>query len=68
MIPDLAPAERVTVARILAEHGWTARDFLIASPSLLTKNPAAMLDRLAQFRPPRKKKGRPPKRPPPDSA
>ncbi|BCJ65104.1 hypothetical protein [Polymorphospora rubra] len=66
MIADLAPAERVAVARILAEHGWTARDFLIASLTLLTKNPAAMLDRLAQFRPP-SKKGCPPRRPPSDS-
>lgn len=38
---------------------WTMNDFLVACLVLLAKNPQAMLDRLAEFRPP-PKKGRPP--------
>jgi hypothetical protein len=47
---------------ILDANGWTMNDFLIACLILLTKNPSAMLARLADFKPPRKV-GRPPKNP-----
>lgn len=63
-IPDDLKTE---VHRILdahtAEPKWTLNDLLIASMVMLTKNPAAYLKRLEEFRPPYKR-GRPPKTPP----
>lgn len=50
---------------VLEARGWTMNDFLVASLVLLTKNPDAMLKRLAEFRPPRKF-GRPKKVAPPE--
>jgi hypothetical protein len=44
----------------LTRADWTMHDFLSACMVLLAKNPEAMLMRLADFRPPRKR-GRPPK-------
>lgn len=57
------PAKRLRdSARVILEaHGWTMNDFLVACLVLMTKNPAAMLNRLEDFRPP-PKKGRPKKR------
>lgn len=43
---------------ILEANDWTMNDFLIACLVQLTRNPGAMLNRLAEFRPPRKR-GRP---------
>jgi hypothetical protein len=47
--------------QILAEHGWTMNDFIVAAVVLLTKNPAPFLARLAEFRPAAKPPGRPKK-------
>jgi len=56
--PD--PQLREHAQRLLAEHGWTTSDFMIAALMLLTRNPEAMLRRLADFRPPARR-GRPPR-------
>lgn len=46
-------------ARVLLKaKDWTMNEFLVACLVLLTRNPKAMLERLDEFRPPRKK-GRP---------
>lgn len=56
------PEVKADAQKVLNEHGdWTMNDFLVACLVLLAKNPKAMLDRLAEFRPP-PKRGRPPKR------
>lgn len=56
-LPDevKAPAQQV-----LAKHGWTINDFIVASLTLVAANPDAMLKRLNQFRP-TPKRGRPKK-------
>lgn len=53
--PDL----RQELAAILETHDWTMNEFLVASMELGRRNPVAMLKRLAEFKPPRRK-GRPP--------
>ena len=58
--PD--PELRDKAQDILAAHGWTMNDFLVACLVLLTKNPDPMLKRLAGLRPEPKKPGRPKKR------
>jgi hypothetical protein len=60
--PDLKLRDQAKA--VLDANGWTMNDFLIACLVLLTKNPGAMLNRLAEFRPPRKV-GRPKKKAPP---
>lgn len=57
--PEIRDAAKNALAEQPGE--WTMNDFLVACMVLLTKNPKAMLERLAEFRPP-PKKGRPPKR------
>lgn len=48
IVGELGPEDRAVVQRELAAHGWTARDFLLASFAMLRGNPGAYLDRLAQ--------------------
>ncbi len=56
--PD--PELRDQAQRILTEHDWTMNQFLIACLVLLTKNPKALLARLAEYKP-ALRWGRPPK-------
>ena len=56
--PD--PALRQQATDILDAHNWTMNEFIVAALEVLTRNPAAMLDRLGPFRPPRRS-GRPPR-------
>lgn len=53
--PD--PELREEAQRMLAAHGWTMNQFLIACLALVTKNPKAMLGSLERFKPPAKKPG-----------
>ena len=52
--PETAEAAREELKRA----GWTMNDFLVACLVLLTRNPAAMLTRLDEFRP-AQRRGRP---------
>lgn len=54
--PD--PELRAKTAATLADNDWTMNEFVAACMELVNRNPAAMLKRLAAFKPPRKK-GRP---------
>lgn len=59
------PEIKEAAQKILDERpGWTLNDFLTACLALLAKNPDAMLNRLSEFRPPRRV-GRPRKKTPP---
>lgn len=51
--PELREATRA----LLAQHGWTMNDFLIACMVVLGENPKGMLERLAKVRPAPKKPG-----------
>ncbi|MFI1194123.1 hypothetical protein ACH4T9_12810 [Micromonospora sp. NPDC020750] len=46
--------------KTLDTNGWTMTEFVSACMDLVNRNPAAMLTRLAEFKPPRVR-GRPPK-------
>jgi hypothetical protein len=52
--PKVAAAAREE----LRKAGWSMNDFLVACLALLTRNPAAMLGRLDEFRP-TPRRGRP---------
>lgn len=54
------PELHTTTKTTLDANDWTMNEFVIACMELVNRNPAAMLKRLAAFKPPRKK-GRPPK-------
>ena len=59
------PEIKEAAQKILDERDdWTLNDFLTACLALLARNPEAMLNRLAAFRPPRRR-GRPKKETPP---
>lgn len=51
------PELREQAQRVLAEHGWTMNQFLIACLALVVGNPTAMLKSLERFKPPAKKPG-----------
>lgn len=51
---------REEAKKVLAAEGWSMNDFLVACLVLLTRNPKAMLARLAEFRP-TPRRGRPKK-------
>lgn len=57
--PD--PELRQKSAEMLEARDWTMNEFIVAALEVFTRNPDAMLKRLGQFKPERRK-GRPPRR------
>lgn len=55
ILAELSPETRLAVERELAEGDWTTQDFLLASLTMLTRNPEQYLKRLGEVYPKRRK-------------